>query len=276
MCFHNTEVFMPIETSSAKAGTGESRDGTQSIVRAVALLKEIAAHNFAGTRLVDLANDTDLKAATAHRILACLAREGLVMRRRGTRQYFLGPVAYELGLASNMHFNLKEICAPVLRRLARTTGDTVFLTVRSGADSVVIDRAEGGYPIKVLTQEVGARRPLGSTVGGLALLLELTRDEVGQIVAANAQRLTRYGHLSEAVLRRMIRRSRSIGYGLNENDIFEGVTGVGVAVPHGFGRPSAALSVVAISPRLAPGRRDEVVKLLRESARQLGQALSGG
>lgn len=267
---------MPIETSSAKAGTGESRDGTQSIVRAVALLKEIAAHNFAGTRLVDLANDTDLKAATAHRILACLAREGLVMRRRGTRQYFLGPVAYELGLASNMHFNLKEICAPVLRRLARTTGDTVFLTVRSGADSVVIDRAEGGYPIKVLTQEVGARRPLGSTVGGLALLLELTRDEVGQIVAANAQRLTRYGHLSEAVLRRMIRRSRSIGYGLNENDIFEGVTGVGVAVPHGFGRPSAALSVVAISPRLAPGRRDEVVKLLRESARQLGQALSGG
>lgn len=267
---------MPIQTSSAKAGAGESRDGTQSIVRAVALLKEIAAHNFAGTRLVDLANDTDLKAATAHRILACLVREGLVMHRRGTRQYFLGPLAYELGLASSMHFNLKEISRPVLRRLARTTGDTVFLTVRSGADSVVIDRAEGGYPIKVLTQEVGARRPLGSTVGGLALLLELTHDEVGQIVSANAQRLTRYGHLSEAVLWRMIRRSRSIGYGLNENDIFEGVTGVGVAVPHGFGRPSAALSVVAISPRLAAERRDEVVKLLRESARQLGQALSGG
>jgi DNA-binding IclR family transcriptional regulator len=250
-------------------------DGTQSITRAVSLLREIAAHNFAGSRLVDLAAHTDLKAATAHRILASLVREGLVMHRRGSRQYFLGPLAYELGLASSMHFNLKEMSAPMLRRLARTTGDTVFLTVRSGADSVVIDRAEGGYPIKVLTQEIGARRPLGSTVGGLALLLELDDEEVEQIVAANTPRLARYGHLSVEVLRRMIGRSRSLGYGLNENDIFEGVTGVGVAIPHGFGRPSAALSVIAISSRWTPERREEVVTLLKESARQLGQVLSG-
>lgn len=251
------------------------RDGTQSIARAVSLLKEIAAHNFTGSRLVDLAAHTDLKAATAHRILASLIREGLVMHRRGTKQYFLGPLAYELGLASSMHFNLKEMSAPMLRRLARTTGDTVFLTVRSGADSVVIDRAEGGYPIKVLTQEIGARRPLGSTVGGLALLLELGDEEVEQIAATNAPRLTRYGNLSVEVLRKMIGRSRSLGYGLNENDIFEGVTGVGVAIPHGFGRPSAALSIIAISSRWTPERREEVVKLLKDSARQLGQVLSG-
>ncbi len=272
MRFHNTEILMPTKKSSAMA---RPREGTQSIVRAVELLKEIAAHNFAGTRLVDLASDTDLKAATAHRILGCLVREGLVMHRRGSKQYFLGPLAYELGLASSMHFNLKETSAPLLRRLARTTGDTVFLTVRSGADSVVIDRAEGSYPIKVLTQEVGTRRPLGSTVGGLALLLDLSDEELKQLVSANAHRLTRYGHLSEKVLWRMIRRSQSIGYGLNENDILEGVTGVGAAVPHGFGRPSAALSVIAISARLAPARRDEVVTLLKESARQLGQVLSG-
>lgn len=174
-----------------------------------------------------------------------------------------------------MHFNLKEMSAPMLRRLARTTGDTVFLTVRSGADSVVIDRAEGGFPIKVLTQEIGARRPLGSTVGGLALLLELDDAEVEQIVATNAPRLTRYGQLTVGVLRKMIERSRSLGYGLNENDIFDGVTGVGVAIPHGFGRPSGALSVIAISSRWTPERREDVVKLLKDSVRQLGLVLSG-
>lgn len=249
--------------------------GTQSIGRAVALLKEVAARNFAGSRLVDLARDVELKPATAHRVLACLVREGLVMQRHGTKLYFLGPLSYELGLASSMHFGVKEIGAPLLRRLARLTGDTVFLTVRSGADSVVIDRAVGGYPIKVLTQEVGARRPLGSTVGGLALLLALPDDELAGIVAANAQRLTRYGQLTEQVLWRMIRRSQALGYGLNENDIFDGVTGVGVAVPHRYGRPSVALSVVAISPRLAAGRRAEVAGLLEESAQQLSRALAG-
>ncbi len=250
-------------------------DGTQSIGRAVALLKEVAAHNFAGSRLVDLARDTQLKPATVHRLLACLVREGLVMQRHGTKLYFLGPLSYELGLASSMHFGVKEVGAPVLRRLARQTGDTVFLTVRSGADSVVIDRAVGGYPIKVLTQEIGARRPLGSTVGGLSMLLKLPDDELAGIVASNAQRLTRYGHLTEQVLWKMIRRSQALGYGLNENDIFDGVTGVGVAVPHRFGRPSVALSVVAISPRFAPDRRREVVAMLEESARQLAGALAG-
>lgn len=260
--------------SRTRATAPPASGGTQSIGRAVALLKEVAAHNFAGSRLVDLARDAQLKPATAHRVLACLVREGLVMQRHG-KLYFLGPLSYELGLASSMHFGVKEIGAPILRRLARLTGDTAFLTVRSGADSVVIDRAVGGYPIKVLTQEVGARRPLGSTVGGLSLLLKLPDDELAGIVAANAQRLTRYGHLTEQVLWRMIRRSQALGYGLNENDIFDGVTGVGVVVPHRFGRPSAALSVVAISPRLAPERRPEVVGLLEESARQLSRALSG-
>lgn len=86
--------------SQAAANPNYRQDGTQSIARAVSLLKEIAAHNFAGSRLVDLAAHTDLKAATAHRILASLIREGLVMHRRGTKRYFLGPLAYELGLAS--------------------------------------------------------------------------------------------------------------------------------------------------------------------------------
>lgn len=261
--------------TSSRQPAQAAGDGTRSIVRTVALLRQIAASNYAGTRLVDLARATNLSAATTHRILACLVREGLVMQRTGRKHYFLGPLAWEFGLASGTHFNAKEIGAPLLRRLARATGDTVFLTVRSGADSVVVDRAEGAYPIKVLTQEIGARRPLGSTVGGLAMLLDLPPGEIDRIVQANAGRLSGYGHLSEAVLRRMLRRSRSLGYALNENDILDGVTGIGVPVPHAFGPPSAALSVIAISARMTPERRARIAVELKESARQLARSLAG-
>lgn len=249
--------------------------GTQSIDRAVQLLELVAAHNSAGLTLAQAARESGLKTPTAHRILSSLCEHGLLTQHGAQKQYFLGRLVYELGLAANTHFDLRRLCHPVLVRLARATEDTVFLTTRSDRDSVVIERKEGSYPIKVLTQMVGERRPLGSTVAGVALLAALPDDEADDVIAKNRPRLGRYGKLSEKVLCDMIGRARHLGYALNDGDLIPGVTGVGVAIPTRLGTPYAALSVVAVSPRLGGARRDEVAALLRGEARRLGEALAG-
>src|SRR5665647_3143210 len=122
--------------------------GTQSIERATRVLRIIASHNSPGLRLVDISKQAKLERPTAHRILKCLIAEGLVRQSAETRRYFLGHLIFELGLAASSSFNLREICHPSLVRLAEKTGDTVFLAIRSGADSVCIDRVEGSFPIK--------------------------------------------------------------------------------------------------------------------------------
>lgn len=249
--------------------------GTQSIDRTVRLLKTVATHNLAGITLAEAARQTSLKGPTAHRILSCLVEQGLVMQRGRKKEYFLGMLAYELGLAANCHFNLRELCGPVLTRLARTTGDTVFLTTRSGTDSVVIERKEGNYPIKVLTQMVGERRPLGTTAGGLALLAALSPAEREDAIAKNQHRLARYSGLTEELLRQMLERAGTLGYALNEGNFLLDVTGLGVTIPTRLGTPYAALSVVALNARLTGNRRSEVVALLREEARNLCEALAG-
>lgn len=249
--------------------------GAQSIDRAIRVLKEIATHNSAGLTLAQTARGTGLKVPTAHRILAALCDHGLAMQKGAGKEYFLGQLTYELGLAANCHFNLRELCGPVLSRLSRTTRDTVFLTTRSGPDSVVIERKEGSYPIKVLTQMVGERRPLGSTVAGLALLASLSEAEAEDLIRKNRDRLTRYGRLSEKLLRQMLARSRELGYALNDEDLIPEVTGIGVAIPTRLGTPYAALSVVALKQRLAGPRRQEIVGLLAEEARKLSAALAG-
>ena len=43
--------------------------GTQSIERALTLIREIAAHNRTGSRLLDLASRTGLQRPTVHRML---------------------------------------------------------------------------------------------------------------------------------------------------------------------------------------------------------------
>src|SRR5215475_8259727 len=108
--------------------------GTQSIERALLLLREIAAHNRGGSRLLDLATRTGLQRPTVHRMLKCLASENMVQQDGDTHRYYLGSMVFELGLTATPRFNLREMCHPALARIAEATGDTVFLTQRSGLD----------------------------------------------------------------------------------------------------------------------------------------------
>jgi DNA-binding IclR family transcriptional regulator len=238
--------------------------GTQSISRAAALLRVIATRNSVGLRLSELTTATGLERPTARRILQGLMHEGLVRQAASTHRYFLGHALFELGLAASPNFDPRRLCTPAIERIAGITGDTAFVTIRSAFDSVCIDRREGSYPVRALTVEIGARRPLGSTAGGLALLMGLPDDEVDAILSANALRLPRYGTLNPMRLRRMIERSRTLGYALNSNDIIDGVSGVAVALPHIPNLPALALSVAAISPRLDPTRQREVAGIIRD------------
>src|SRR5918993_5989553 len=133
--------------------------GTQSIERALTLIREIAAHNRSGSRLLDLATRTGLQRPTVHRMLQCLTLENMVQQDPETHRYYLGRMVFELGLTAAPRYNLREICHPAMSRIAEATGDTVFLTQRSGLDAVCVDRHEGTFPIKTFTLEIGTRRP---------------------------------------------------------------------------------------------------------------------
>ena len=64
----------------------------------------------------------------------------------------------------------------------------------------------------------------------------------------------------------MVARARKLGYALNQNDIIEGVTGVGFALRGPPNVPDLALSVAAISSRLNDDRQKEVAAVLRTEA----------
>ncbi|WP_207462636.1 AMP-binding protein [Azospirillum sp. SYSU D00513] len=74
--------------------------GTQSLERAIALLRAVAARGEEGARLADLMAEAGLSKATAHRILAALVREGLTVQDERTRRYHPGPELAVLGRAA--------------------------------------------------------------------------------------------------------------------------------------------------------------------------------
>jgi DNA-binding IclR family transcriptional regulator len=256
------------------AGDEETRlTGTQSIERALLLMREIAAHNRTGSRLLDLASRTGLQRPTVHRMLKCLTFENMVQQDPDTHRYYLGQMVFELGLTAAPRFSLREICHPAMSRIAEATGDTVFLTQRSGLDAVCLDRQEGTFPIKTFTLEIGMRRPLGVGTGSLAILSALSEEEVKHVIATNTPRLPEYG-LTPTSLLAQVRRAQKLGYAVREMPSLAGVRSIGQALHNQSGVAFAALSISAISSRMNEKRVHELAGMLRTETRLVEKQLS--
>lgn len=254
----------------------ERTAGTQVLHRAFTVLRALSARSRTGWRLSELAAYCGLHHATTHRILACLIEEEMVTRDPATRRYLLGRLAFEFGIAASAQQDWKTLFGPALDRLAEQSGDTAFCNLRSGHESVCIDRREGSYPLKALTVEVGARRPLCVSAGGAAILGKMGMAEAEAALAASAAYLERFPAPRAEAVRRMLRESQRLGYGYNREMIIPGVRALGVAVVNRQGTPVAALSVAAVTERLTGARKAKVLQMLAQEAGAIEAVLNAG
>jgi DNA-binding IclR family transcriptional regulator len=247
--------MMPARTSPINA-----------VQKACRILRSLS--NPDASRLSEIANVTELNKATALRILDILAREGFVEREEATKSWSLGAEAYLLGTAAARRHNLRERARPALVRLAAATSDTVLLSVRSGLETVCIDREIGDYPIRANYLDIGSRRPLGVGAGSMALLAWLPQAEIDAVLGLIKPLLVSYSKINVKWLEREAEQSRARGYTLVLNQIIPRMGGIGVTVLAPDGRPVAALSIAALSERISP-RLDELVSALRKEAQQI-------
>lgn len=245
----------------------------QNIGRATLVLSALAAKSSEGMRLTDVVKATSLGKATVHRTLGGLAANGLIDYDENAARYFLSLKLISWAMAAGDRFGLARQAHAALMRLSQRTQDTVYLSLRSGDESVCIDRREGPFPIKTLTLRVGDRRPLGIGSGSMAILAFLSDDEIEQVITAQAGEQARYG-IDEMTLRDMIGTARNLGYSLNDGRLIPGMSAIGVPIRRPDGSPFAALSIAAISSRLQPPRRNNIAASLKKEAEQIERKLS--
>jgi|FEC22Drversion2_1045045.scaffolds.fasta_scaffold00846_8 DNA-binding IclR family transcriptional regulator len=248
-------------------------DGTvKSVQRAAAIIRLLASEATTGWRLSDLARASGLGKATTHRLLNALADAGIAYQDSETRRYFLGYEIIRLGRLAT-RYDIAELARPAMLRLARETGDTIFISVREGLDALCLERQVGDFPIKTLTLDAGDRRPLGVGAGSLALLAFLPLEEVAEIVASNTPRLARYPGLGPRELDKLVAETRQQGYSFNDGRIVSAMCAVGVPVVDARGRVVAAISVAAIRERMQDERLAWIVGLLKGEAERLTRRL---
>jgi DNA-binding IclR family transcriptional regulator len=230
--------------------------GAQSASKALMLLKLVGNHHPQGVRLRDLITETGLDRSTVHRLLGCLVDEGFLERAAPSKLYRLGMEAMQLGLMSAGMAPVVERFRPAMQRIARQSGDTVFLIVRSGDHALCLHREEGPYPIKAFVVEPGGRRLLGASSVGMCILAQLPDAE---ILASHARHEAEYGRLrfSADKLMRAVRDARKKGYSEAQDFRTDETNGVGCCFR--LSRSSfAGISIAAINSRMPPERRREL------------------
>lgn len=243
-------------------------DGLRTVARAMALLRALAAAAPHPLRLVEVATNAGLHKATAHRLINALAAEGLV--ERTARGFELGPDVWLLGQAASSRFDLRDLAAASLDRIAAETGDVGLLSVIVGFNAHCIARAEGEHPILPTSIRPGAVRPLGCGGHALALLAALPDLQMRQAIdMTREERARSYPVITDDYLERKVAETRRNGFALAGGEIVQGMAAVSMVALDPWHRPIAALTCTALASRLGSDRLPSVVALLRDEVARL-------
>lgn len=248
---------------------------TQTLKRAIGLLRILAAAGSEGQRLVDLQRESGLTKPTVHRILDTLKSESFVEQTETTRRYRLGNELAMLTWSSGRTvYDLKELASEEVAAVAAKTGDSCFLVIRSGHETLCIDRQTGSYPVKTFTVEVGTRRPLGIGATGIALLAALEPEQSESVQEAIGDVLANYPNSGLRQIREAVSAARRKGYAFSDGLLLKGVRGLAVAIVDAQRRPIAAIGTSAISDRITDKRIAELVRTLKMHANRIEQRIA--
>ncbi|MBY4867669.1 IclR family transcriptional regulator [Burkholderia anthina] len=248
----------------------ESVPGAQAVSRALRVLRAVARSRTGGINLAQLVRETELNKPTAHRLVLALIAEGMVEQDPRSLRYFVGRECYVLGGIASERFGLGREAVDAVARLARWSGDSAFLSIRSDVFSVCVLREDGDYPLKTHVLQPGTRHPLGVGAGSLAMLAALDDDEVSRCLKENEETLRKsYASFSSAFLQREVALTRERGFSVNEGLVVSGSWGVGVAVHSPADDVIGALSIAAVESRLPKDRQSEVGRHLMKEAKRL-------
>lgn len=251
----------------------QPKGGSQAIRRALMILRILAAGRETGLPLREVVLATGLTRPTAHRIIQALVDEGIVEKNKSTGRYSIGQQVPELALARPSRSPLLIAAEPVLMQVSRQLGDTLFLTTRTGLDTLCIARQIGTYPIQILSIEVGARRPLGVSSAGVAILAAMSDDEARRIILANEPRLKGYRVTTAGALSQ-VASARRKGYSLRDVGLVAGTKSISAWIRGRNDEPIAALTLSAIRSRLGPRREAEIAETLNKAARTIEKSNS--
>jgi IclR family KDG regulon transcriptional repressor len=199
-----------------------------------------------------------------------------ILEKSGENKFQFGMQLYTLGKAAGRSSELISTVHPYLEKINQETKLSAFLGIRSGLRTVIIDKADTAFDIKIYS-EIGMKIPLLAGAGGKVLLAQLPDAEVDDILSKNElQKFTPNSCVNKKRYKDMVIKARRDGIAVDIEEYIEGIRGF--AVPLNINRANTQVAIWAVGLRRQIKDEDipRYSEYLKEIVREIEIRFTGG
>lgn len=260
-----------IDGALDSAPEGDESSGSaffvQSLARGLAVIDAFDADHSA-LSLMDVSRRTGINRAAARRFVLTLAQLGY-LRPEG-RNFVLTSKVLNLGYAYLSALGMPELAVPHLRSLAEAVGESSFLSILEGDETVCV----ASVPMRriwSISLNVGTRLPAVAMASGRVLLAAKGDDWIdGYLASSDIRQFTPRTIVDRQALHAELTQIREQGWAMVDREFEEGVRTMAVPVRDRLGNVSAAVSV---SKLVGTSDAETAVAEILPPLRAAGQAI---
>ncbi|MBP2337330.1 IclR family transcriptional regulator [Saccharothrix coeruleofusca] len=258
------------------AGKNRQSSGIRSmnsVLSTLRVFEEVAARQPIGVS--ELSRATGIPKSSVQRCLVTLQQAGwLRVVDPEHARWGMTMKALMLGLRGAGEKDLREAAAPVIKRLAAETGETVLLGLRDQAEYVIIAQEESSQVVRVF-MDIGTRVPLVASTGGVSIMARLAAEEVADLLRSDLTSFADTPLLPPDQMLQEIARTTERGYALDMSSWFRPhVASIGAAITNATGRPIAAVTLAIPVMRYDREREKSFARLVVAAAQEISDLIS--
>ena len=248
----------------------------QSIDKALDLIELLAEKG--SLSLIELTELLNQPKSSTYRIILTLENRGYISRSDEDGKYCLG--YKQLFITRNLleKNNLRTAALQEMKRLSELFGDTVNLGVLIGGHIMYVEIIEGTHALR-MTDSVGSKSPFHATAMGKAIAAYLPEARVQSLLDEyGLPKCTEHTITAREQFMEELKKVRSNGYAVDDQEIVEGARCVAAPVFGMFGNVHGAISVSGPMHRYTedtiPRIADEIVRAASAISVKMGHVKS--
>jgi IclR family pca regulon transcriptional regulator len=242
-----------------------------SLARGLKVIETFEGHK-QGQSVADVAGETGLSRAAVRRLLMTL--QALGYAESDGRVYSLKTRVLKLGFSYLSSASLPTLAQPILEQVTEQVHESSSLTVMDGDQIVYVARSTAKRVMSV-GLSVGSRLPAYCTSMGRILLAAKPDPQlVNYLERVELKSMTAKTVIEKAKLADLIRKVRTDGFALVDEELELGLRSIAVAVKNRQNETVAAMNIGVHAVRItAKEMIDRLLPILLENARLLSQCL---
>jgi len=240
-----------------------------SVIKAIRILNLFSAAE-PRLSLTEISARLDMPKSTTHNMLHTLLSQNFIEQVEGDL-YAMGTAPLVLSQSVRVNVEVRDPAAPLLRKLADATHESVYLTVLDGDFALYIYAIESPRRLEARSA-IGDRASLHCTSVGKSMLAYLPPERVEQIVIRHGLPAYTTNTITDRpALADDLSAIRSQGYAVDNAEHELSTYCIGSPIFKAQGRVLGACSVSGVDSAIVDGRLREIAAQVVQTAQQISR-----